>query len=484
MDNDNLLITHLSKKSIIVLSAKIVNFIAVFASVILLARFFSQTLFGRYQQCWLIINTVVPVLILGAPQGLSFFLPRADNNKYRALLCWRFYLLIITAGLMFLLVVIIFPGIFGRLLGNDQITSLEIPLTLLIFFLLPSYCLEALLVINNRPFLLLVVNILYAFVFLALHVLCATYSLLTELFWFLSLLALGKTVFTLWYTRNVYAFPFKVREIFNFHALRILVGYLLTLSIIALLDVLTVQIDKYLVVWFYKGQETIFAVYSVGAMEIPLVALILGAISSVVMPEFSRLFSQRDIPQALSLLRIMTYRLNLMLFPLFIFLLCSGFVLVPFFFGVQYRPSIGIFIVYLFLIPNRIIANHPLLIAGGLQRFALYGRIIDLVVNVTLGLLLLPVLGYYGPAISTITATYFHKMYQIGVIQKFLGVSWTRLYPWRRMGMFAGLCSVCAVLEVLIVNLLVHPPLVSLLISGVLYGITMVLLCRKFYAAE
>lgn len=478
MDENNLLISRLSRKSVIVLFAKIVNFLAIFGAVIILARLLSQELLGRYQQCWLIINTLVPVLILGAPQGLNYFLPRAETDSERAIYCWRFYLLVVFAGLIVLFPVLAFPHLLVRLLNNTHLLPLIQPVALFIFFLLPSYCLESLLIINERPVLLLIVNFIYAVCFLIIHTIFGLIGSLKTLFFFLVLLALAKTSFTLVLTYNIYRTPFDLKRILQFSPFKALLGYTLVLTAIALVDVLTVQIDKYLVIWFYKGQESIFAIYSLGAIEIPMVSIIIGAVSSVVMPEFSHLLRKQDFGQTLLLLRTMVERLNLLLSPMFLYLLFSGFVLIPFLFGEQYRPTVIVFSIYLFLIPLRIFLNHPLLIAGGLQRFALYGRIIDLITNISLGLLLLPIIGYFGPAVSTVIATYVHKLYQVIIIQRFLKVSWKTLYPWAKVLKVFAILVALAIVEVLLINLLIQPPVLSLTISAGLFLLSVYLVFR------
>ncbi|MCD6386669.1 polysaccharide biosynthesis protein [Candidatus Sumerlaeota bacterium] len=481
MNEKDLLISRLSRKSLIVLFAKVVNFLALLGAVILLARLLSQSLLGRYQQCWLIINTLVPVLILGAPQGLNYFLPRAETDRERALYCWRFYLLVLSVGFVVLFPVLVFPHLPIRLLGNPRLLSLIQPVGLFIFFLLPSYCLESLLIINERPLLLLIVNFIYAICFLIIHAVFALISSLEMLFLFLVILALAKTSFTFFLTYAIYRTPFELRKVLHLPGLRLLASYAIVLTAIALVDVLTLQIDKYLVIWFYKGKETIFAIYSLGAIEIPLVGIIVGTVSSVVMPEFSRLLRKQDFAQSQLLLRTMVERLNLLLSPLFLYLLFSSFVLIPFLFGDRYRPTVAVFSIYLFLIPLRIFLNHPLLIAGGLQRFALYGRIIDLMVNVSFGLILLPIIGYLGPAVSTVIATYIHKLYQVIVIQRFLNISWRHLYPWRRILKSFAIFLAFAVPEVLLVNLLIHPPILSLSISAVLFFSSGYFVFRAYY---
>ncbi len=481
MNQDTLFISRLSRKSKIVVIAKVFNFLGLFGAVVILARLFSPELFGRYQQCWLLINTVVPILILGAPHGLNYLLPRADNNRERALYCWRFYLLISAAGLIFFVTLSFFPRLPALLLGNFRLVPLVRPVALFILLLLPSYCLESLLIINERPWFLLIVNAVYAVFFLLIHLISAMWGSLEQIFMLLAFLAFVRTVLTFTLTYRIYGAVGNLKEALHLPSLKTLTLYAGTLSAIGVVDVVTVQIDKYLVAWFYKGQEHIFAVYSLGAFEIPLVGIVLAAVSAVIMPEFSRLVRENKSAQTITLLKATVERVNLILMPLFVFLLSCGFVLIPFLFGEEYRPSVMVFSIYLFLMPGRVLLNHPLLIAAGLQRFALYGRVIDLVLNILLALLLLPLLGYLAPAVSTVIATYGHKWFQIIIIKRFLSISWRELYPWSRLFSWFGILIVFAVVEVLVINLVVSPAILSLALSSVLFGLSVLILYRKWY---
>ena len=137
-----------------------------------------------------------------------------------------------------------------------------------------------------------------------------------------------KTVVTFTVTRYMYRVRVRLEEVLDFPAMKILGRYVLTLTAIALVDVLTVQIDKYLIVWFYRAREAVYAVYSIGAIEIPLVMLLVAAVSGVAMPEFSRLVARNDMAETTRLLGSVARNLGFLLIPGFFFLLCSGFVLV------------------------------------------------------------------------------------------------------------------------------------------------------------
>ncbi|MCX7767375.1 MAG: hypothetical protein N2246_11785, partial [Candidatus Sumerlaeia bacterium] len=46
------------------------------------------------------------------------------------------------------------------------------------------------------------------------------------------------------------------------------------------------------------------------------------------------------------------------------------------------------------------------------------------------------------------------------------------LYPWRKILTFGGIILVLGITEVLLINILIKPPLLSLLLSGALFSIS------------
>ena len=96
---DSLGLGQLSRKTAVVGASKILQFLAVLATNILLTRIFLIKEFGRYQQSWLLVNTLVPVLLLGIPQGINFFLPRSDPATSRKIL-WLFYSILAVVSLV------------------------------------------------------------------------------------------------------------------------------------------------------------------------------------------------------------------------------------------------------------------------------------------------------------------------------------------------------------------------------------------------
>ncbi len=455
---------QLSRKTAIVGASKIIQFLAVLATNILLSRIFLVREFGRYQQSWLLVNTQVPVLLLGIPQGINFFLPRSDPSTARRIL-WLFYGLVVVVSLPIVLILIIFPQSIAALLGNPQLVPILQVIAIYLIVVLPTYCLDPLLIIHNKHVVLLVITAIYAVLFFAVNVCFGLYKSIELIFLGLSLIAGMKLILTLWLTGRLYG---GWQKTFDPALLKQIVGYVAVLGAIGVVDVLSLNIDKYLVACLRT--ETMYAIYSIGAIELPIIMILLGSVSAVVMPEFSRLLKQQDGAAVIALLHNSMRKLAMFIFPMFTYLLVTAYIFIPLLFTSSYKDSVPIFCIYLFLLPLRVANNHPLLIAAGLQRYALIGRVIDVVINFVLGLILLHFIGIWGPAISTVLATYIHKMYQTAIVMEKFQLSLRTVYPWTAFAQWLGRSVACAII-VLALNLLLPSYLISLPLGTVLFGL-------------
>lgn len=470
---DSLGLGQLSRKTAVVGASKTFQFVAVLATNVLLTRIFLVNHFGRYQQSWLIVNTLAPLLLLGIPQGINFLLPRSDTFTARKIL-WLLYGFLIAVSLPVVLILIIFPQWIAALLGNPELVPILQVLAIYLIIVLPTYCLDPILIINNRQGVLLVITVIYGFLFFAVNVFFGLHGSIEMIFLGLSVIAGMKLILTFWLTSRVYG---GWQKTFDPVLLKQIVGYVAVLGAIGAVDVISLNIDKYLVACLRT--ETQYAIYSIGAIELPIIAILLGSVSAVVMPEFSRLLKQQNDAASIALLHNSMKKLAMLIFPIFTYLLVTAYIYIPLLFTWRYKASVPIFCIYLFLLPLRVANNHPLLIAAGLQRYALIGRVIDVVTNFVLGLVLLHFIGILGPAISTVLATYVHKMYQTSIVMEKFRLSVGAVYPWAAFAQWLGRSVGCALI-VLVLSILLPFHLISVPAGTVLFGLLYAWFVIKF----
>lgn len=415
-------IGHLSRRTAWVGASKTLAFSSVIISSIYLARTLSISEFGRYRQGWLLIRTFIPILLLGIPQAINYFLPRAQKDRKGSYLS-AFFFLLLSTGIVAFATSLLAPGLLAGLVGNPRLTGLIPLLGVYLLVILPSYILEPVLILRNKVSELFRWNLLFFLLFLGVAFYGGLKQNLHLLFGGFILLGILKSGVTFGRTGKL----FKTRRDFGSVLKTSFLRYLSVLGAISIVDIFTAHIDKY-IVSHYSGESS-FALYEIGAMEIPIMALVLSAVTAVVMPEISKLIPRNDQDSIIRLLHRSMEKLALIIFPLFFYSLLTAGFFIPFLFGDQYAFSVIIFLIYLFLLPIRALNLHPYLISAGLQRYALYARIIDIVINLILGIILIRWIGLAGPAISTLIASYIHKGYQSIIVARHMDIPFKRLYP-------------------------------------------------------
>jgi O-antigen/teichoic acid export membrane protein len=436
----------LSRKATVVGLSKFSQFLFILLANAVLARTLLQGQFGRYQQIWLLINTLIPALLLGAPQAINYFVPQSDRDRARNII-WQLYFILTLVAAPVTLALFLFPSIGAALLHNPDTFVLVRIASVYVFLMLPTYCLDSILIINNKQWLLLQITLVWSALFFLVNLYFGLTRNLEMIFIALACLGGMKLLLTIAITRHDFG---QISGFFKRPLFREVSGYLIVLGAVGLVDVLSVQVDKFLVTILTRSEEA-FAIYAVGAYEIPIVALLIGSVTAVAMPEFSRCLHAGENDAAWRLLHSMVKKLAVFIFPLFAYLLASAETVVPLIFSARFAASVPIFLIYLFLLPVRAANNYPLLIAAGLQGWVLLGRLLDVLISVGLGILLIHSFGIAGAAIAIVVGTYVEKTYQSLLMIQHFGVALPRLYPWGFMGRWLLRAVACA-LPLLLLN--------------------------------
>jgi O-antigen/teichoic acid export membrane protein len=209
------------------------------------------------------------------------------------------------------------------------------------------------------------------------------------------------------------------------------------LGLSSLVGALSTSLDQVIV--SSRCPPDAYAVYSVGAFEIPLIGVITGSISSVLMVDYARLYYQRNHSEMVSLIHRAMTRSAVLLLPLMILLLIVAPSVMEVLFGKSYRGAAQYFRIYLLLLPMRTLTFGALLQSAGRNRLILVQSILDLAANAALGWYLTGVFGPAGAALANILATYLVAV-PVGLwaLKATLQTSAWRLLPWSSLARIMG----------------------------------------------
>jgi len=404
------------------------------------ARLLSKHDYATMKQTMLAYNFVAPLLMLGLPNALYFFLPRAKTNKRKVLIENLFMLFLL--ALVFS--VFLFAGGYKllalRFNNPDLNTTLKwmIPYPL---YVMPAAVLGAVMLTQNKTFTLAKYNVISSLLLTGLTiagvVITRSYSgpLIAQIFFPLVLLPV-----VLWLCfKNVPGrLSWPKRE-----SMLEMANYAVPLGLASTIGMIMLQTNKIVVSAMCTPEE--FANYVNGAIEIPLIGIITGSISSVILVDMTTYVHKGKKKEAIDLFKKASIKSATLLFPVMIFLFITAKPFIVTLYSEKYLESIVPFFIYLFVIPVRIVVYGAALMALGQSRVILIRSIFDLLVNIVLSIFLVHFWGYLGAAIATVVTLYLwtvpFNLYKIG--QGF-GVSAWRVLPLKKLGYIFILCILSA----------------------------------------
>lgn len=165
-------------------------------------------------------------------------------------------------------------------------------------------------------------------------------------------------------------------------------------------------IDGILVNRFFPSDQ--FAIFRYGARELPFVLILIGALSSTMIP-----VAVRDLKKAGKELKARSRKMMHWFYPLSILLLFTSPFLYKLFYSDTYLASASIFNIYLLIIASRIIMVEVLVYGTQQNKLLMWVSGMELILNLVLSILLLQVWGLKGIAYATVIAFMLSKIFFI-----------------------------------------------------------------------
>lgn len=394
-----------------------------------MARLLTMTELAAYRQTLLTYQIAVPFLGLGLSAAIYFYLP--DEKKRRRGIVLDAVLLSALMGMLYSLFIVLGGNhLLAQRFDNPAIAQTLLFMIPLPVFALPAVLVSAVLVVSEKITLLSVFNVV-------------------------SNLALGLTVVVVcWFSKSpeamiaarvgvlIFSGIIAIGLMFRYAPkdewrpklgnMRAMAAYGFPLSIAMAVGTLSLQLDKLIV--SVMSTPELFAIYSNGAMEIPIIGIVTGTISTVMIVDFRRSFSARDYVESKRLYHLVPIKTSLFLFPAMAFLAVCAKPFILVLYSEKYVDSTLPFLLYLLIIPSRTILLGGMA-ALGKGRIILRNSVVLLAINVALSIPLVSYFGYLGAVWGTIIALYIwgipSALYEVS---RSLQCRFIEMYPWRAVG--------------------------------------------------
>jgi O-antigen/teichoic acid export membrane protein len=366
-----------------------------------LARVLSVRDYATYRQTFLAYQFAAPLLSLGLPAALYYFLPGADKRP-RGVLFDNLAALTVM-GCVF--AVFLLAGGNRLLAWRFQNPDLAEPLQWMAayaLFALPAGAISACLTVQNRVVQLSVFHVVSRTLTLAAIV-------VVVLLWPSPFTAVKANVaceglvlaFALW--MMIRSVPRGAARV-SLQGMYAMARYAAPLGLASMFGTLTIQLDKMIVASLCRPED--FAVYANGAVEIPLLGIITGSIATVILVEMRAAVAKGDYEEALRLFRLAAAKSACILLPTMCFLFVFAEDVVTVLFSSKYAQSVLPFRLYLLILPVRTAFYGPALMALGQTSTVLVRSVLDLCVNLVLCVFLVRQWGAIGAAVATVSMFY------------------------------------------------------------------------------
>lgn len=428
------------------------SFLVGFISPMILSRYFDVGDYGTYKQVMYVYNTLLVVFTLGLPKAYAYFIPRVPLDETKSLID-KITAIFVILGLLFSLFLFFCSGIIADILGNqdlEQALKIFAPVPL---FLLPTMGLDGIYASFAKTHVL----VLYTVTTKVLTLICIIVPVIffhgdyiDSIIGF-GIASLCACVIALymrkWPVRNERKYPTKVKygQILKFS---------LPLLYASLWGTVIASVGQFFISRYYGNKE--FAEFSNGFMENPFVGMIIGGITTVLLPAFSSLdSSEKSNKDEICHLWLSSLEKSAkVLFPMLIFSVIFSELIMVCMYGDLYVKSAGYFTVKNIGGLFYIIPFSPIIIA--INKVKDYASVHMIIAFLSVLLSYMAVNLFDNPLMVAVVVEICNVikiLLLMNIIAKYLSIPLYKLIPAKRLGVVLGASMVAGIVTYSIIGL-------------------------------
>lgn len=417
------------KNSVMLFISKTVYQLVSMVSMMLLSRSMQIGDYGEYKQFFLGLSVADTVLNLGLPSAVIYYVSSKDREKNIPNIL---FIMLMLSGLVILLgkpYSIIFDYSFKTSFFSANWMLFSLFSSMLIF----NACTENFLIAVDKVGKLLFYSVIPNALFLGCIVWSCFYdsSSMTVIY-----INLVRTV--LMFVMSVFFYMQEKPQMkkVDVKTIRAVLFFGLPIGLSAIVGIINSNIDKFVIGFFYDNQ--VFAVFTNGAYEIPIIGLIGASIFGVAIPRIKQLYSDNKLKDLNDLWLRIGRMMCTLIIPIGTGLILFSDVVVNILYSAKYSEATLIFAVYQTVFFVRVYSYGSIFVAAGKSKLYMINTIISFVFNFILDIVLVKFMGPVGAAIATVITTYFLMMLQIWQIGNILGKKIHEVFPWKEWFLSIG----------------------------------------------
>jgi O-antigen/teichoic acid export membrane protein len=414
---------------------------------IFLARRLTQSDYGTYQQIQLIASTILMLALFGLPQSLYYFIPKVSNANR---LVKRTVAMCLFAALVLCSIAVFFGEKLSLLLNNPYISHLSYIYCLLVLSQLPITLFESVFISIGNSQRYYMLSILFSCTgFLAV---LAPLFLRSDVWLILLSLALHNLAVSVVY---FLIYGATMRDDTSKRSVELPLStqfvYALPLGLSYVVGIVAKQIDRYIIGSYFSPAE--FAIYSRGALDIPLIPIIVYTFGNILMPTYIRLFDSGDVQKMLDLWHRTIIYVSLINFPFFFVFLASSSDIMVFLYSEKYASSAPVFTWYLLLLLIQVTSYGNIARVIDRPKLILYATLLMIPMNISISVVLVHRYKLLGPVLGTILSSFLGAQFMLLSFSKILNIPYTKVFPWRRLAIVLSISLMASPILLLFGNI-------------------------------
>lgn len=409
-------------------AGKAVQQIGIFALSVVFARYFTKEEYGNYLHVQLIINIATWAFVLGIPHSVYYFLPNTrEKRKY----VFQTFCVILGIALLTAVGLALGNDLLAQLLSNPNLPKYILFISLIAFFQIPATIFEPMMISANRVGTFVKVDFFFNLSFFFVVFIPIHFD--KDLLYIFECLVVFYAVQFSFIALTLFRVALQLK---NSHDEKDGASFTLAQQFKYALPIGASQgmfelggyNDKIIISNYFTPAQ--YAEYTRGTMPIPFVNVVQNALDNLLMRQFITLFNANNIKGMIDLWHNAIKMMALFLYPVMVFFVLVGPLLIPALFSANYHESAIIFQIYTCVLVFRVSTYNVIVRVIGKTAILVWITLFTIVSNTAITIALVEIFGMQGaPISSVITAGLLAGAY-IVAIRFYLNLNATSVFPW------------------------------------------------------
>ena len=469
----------LTSQAIYIFVGKFVQLGLQFIVPVLLVRIFTQKEYGQYQEALFYVLLIVPILRFHFTNSLYHFYPIKKKDSEKSELISQTFFILLCISFIFFILIYFFQNQLQILLNSDIVFSSIVPIAIIISLTVSSYLLENIFIIEKKSrFVLLFFSVDSIIRIILLISLIFYYKTIDAALLALILHGGARFLFlTIYLILNFKISIFKIKLL----NIKTQLKYVLPMGLTEIIGTIGKNVDKIILIYFLTEQD--FAIYTIGNLSIPFIAMMYTSIGNVIMQELSKYSIEKEYLKTLKLWKKMIIKNATITFPVVLFFFIQADYLITFLFTNEYLESANVFRIFILILFIQMLGYGYILRAYAETGDILKANLIKTCFAIIFGIFMIQYYGIIGAAITYFLSFSINAIYQLVKTKKLLNVSFFNFLPFKDFGKIFLISLVPLVIVVMINQLSLHS-FQTLLFSGSIYFLIIYLLFTRLKYLE